>query len=286
MDRRPLGNTGHDLSLIGFGGIIVSRIEQAEANRLVAEAVARGVNYFDVAPTYGNAEERLGPALKPFRESVFLACKTTRRDAAGATAELEESLRRLQTDHFDLYQLHGIGKMEEVEEILGAGGALEAFVAARERGQIRYLGFSTHSMEAGLALLDAFPFTSVLFPVNFVTWQQGRFGPQVMARAQEKGVARLALKAMARAPWPPSMEPAQRPYPKCWYEPLSDPDEAALALRWTLSQPVTAAIPPGDARLFQIALDAAERFRPLDAAEQARLGAIAAGLEPIFRMAA
>ena len=109
---------GTELSIIGFGGIVVSQVEQSEANDIVAWAVERGVSYFDVAPTYGNAQERLGPALKPYRESAFLACKTTKRDAAGAQAELEGSLRLLQTDHFDLYQFHGVSKDEEADQIL------------------------------------------------------------------------------------------------------------------------------------------------------------------------
>ncbi|MDH7570468.1 MAG: aldo/keto reductase [Armatimonadota bacterium] len=283
MERRPFGNTGVSLSIIGFGGIVVSKTEQSEANRLVGEAFYRGINYFDVAPTYGNAQERLGPALQPYRQEVFLACKTTRRDAAGARAELEESLRLLRTDHFDLYQLHGVAKMEDVEQILAPGGALEAFVAARDQGLVRYLGFSCHLMEAALALMDAFPFTSILFPVNFVAWYQGNFGPQAMEKAKEKDVARLALKAMARTSWPAG---APRTYPKCWYQPIDDPELASLALRWTLSQPITAAIPPGEVPLFRLAMDVADRFRPLTADEYSRLQEVAASLEPIFRMAA
>ena len=279
MEYRPLGNTGERLSLIGFGGIVVMNTPQPEADALVAEAVGRGVNYFDVAPSYGDAEERLGPALQPYRDRVFLACKTGKRDGAGARAEQEQSQRRLRTDHQDLYQLHGVITLEDVQTILGPGGALETFLAARERGEVRYLGFSAHSQEAALALLDAHPFTSVLFPFNFGAWHQGHFGPQVMARAQEKGAARLALKAMARTV---VSQGAPRPYAKCWYEPLSDAETAGLALRWTLSQPVTAALPSGEAPLFRMALDAAERFTPVTPEEEAHLRALAAGLQPIF----
>ena len=151
MEYRTLGKTGQKLSVIGFGGIVVSETSPEEAARLVASAVARGVNYFDVAPSYGDAEEKLGPALKPHRDAVFLACKTQCRDADGATAELDASLKMMHTDHFDLYQLHAMTKMEDVETVLGPGGALEAFQRARDAGKVRYLGFSAHSAEAAEA---------------------------------------------------------------------------------------------------------------------------------------
>jgi aryl-alcohol dehydrogenase-like predicted oxidoreductase len=129
MQKRELGGTGEYLSIVGFGGIVVANEHQEDANRYVAEAVEeRGINYFDVAPTYGNAEERLGPALEAYRDSVFLACKTGKRDADGAEEELQQSLKRLRTDHFELYQFHGVRKMEEVNTIMGPGGALETFL--------------------------------------------------------------------------------------------------------------------------------------------------------------
>ena len=141
MQRRPYGTTGEHLSAIGFGGIVVSQVEAAEAARLVGRAVERGVNYFDVAPSYGNAEERLGPALEPYRRDVFLACKTTERTRAGAAAELRQSLKTLRTDHFDLYQLHAMTTAEDFAAATGPDGALAAFVEAREQGLVRYIVF-------------------------------------------------------------------------------------------------------------------------------------------------
>jgi aryl-alcohol dehydrogenase-like predicted oxidoreductase len=284
MERRAYGNTGEQLSIIGFGGIVVMNVEPEAAARLVAEAVDRGINYFDVAPSYGNAEERLGPALEPYRDRVFLACKTGKRTRDEATAELRDSLQRLRTDHFDLYQLHALTTREELEQVFAPGGAMEAFVAARDQGLVRYLGFSAHSVETALEALDRFPFDSVLFPTNWVNYFQADFGPQVVARAQEKGAARLALKAMARTLWPEGT--TERPFAKCWYEPITDPEEAALAVRFTLSQPITAAIPPGEEKLFRMAIDIAERFQPITEAELAELRRRAQGLKPIFRLAA
>ena len=285
MERRPFGNTGSELSIVGLGGVALVDMTQQQADALVGEAVARGVNYFDVAPSYGRDQEterRLGPALKAHRESAFLACKTGRRDREGAAEELQRSLEHLQTDHVDLYQLHAITTREEVQQALGAGGAMETILAAQRQGRVRHIGFSAHSVEAAFYALEEFPFVSALFPINFVTYYEGGFGPQIVERAQEKGAARLALKAMARTTW---KEGADRPFPHCWYEPLTDPHMAELALRFTLSQPITAAVPPGDPRLFRLAMDLADAFRPITAAETDELRVYASGLQPIFKAA-
>jgi aryl-alcohol dehydrogenase-like predicted oxidoreductase len=286
MERRILGRTGRELSIVGMGGVVFVGMNDTEAIEIVSEAMDRGVNYFDVAPSYGKdqeTEKRLGAGLAGRRDSVFLACKTGKRTKAEAEEELNRSLSHLRTDYFDLYQLHAITTREDVETALGPGGAMETFIAAREAGKVRHLGFSAHSVEAALMAMEQFPFDSALFPVNFVTFYNGGFGSQIMAKAQEKGVGCLALKAMARTNW---KEGAERPFPHCWYEPLSDPHLAELAVRFTLSQPVTAAIPPGDPRLFRLALDIAENFRPITDAELAELRDYGQPLEPLFKAAA
>jgi predicted aldo/keto reductase-like oxidoreductase len=186
----------------------------------------------------------------------------------------------------DLYQLHALSKPEDIEQAFGPGGALEAFVEARQQGLTRFLGFSAHSAEVALEAMRRFSFDSVLFPINFVLYQEAAFGPQVVALAQEQGIGRLALKSMARTTWPEGLDRAARPFRKCWYEPITDPEEASLALRFTLSEPITAAIPPGEAALFRIAMDAGERFQPLTDAERVELQRRAAGLAPIFQRAA
>jgi predicted aldo/keto reductase-like oxidoreductase len=282
IPRRKLGSTGERLSVIGLGGIVLVGNDQQGADRIVAEAIDRGVNYFDVAPSYGDgeAEERMGPALESRRDRVFLACKTGKRGKAGAEADLRTSLKRLRTDHLDLYQLHGLVTKDDVEKALRPGGAIEAFQEAREKGLVRFLGFSAHSVEAALAAIDRFRFDTVLFPINWVCWFQGNHGPQVVKKAQDKGMGCLALKAMARTNWPRG---AKRDYPKCWYQPISDPHEAALALRFTLSQPVTAALPPGDERLFKVALETVAEFKPITPEELKQLETRSAGIKPIFR---
>jgi aryl-alcohol dehydrogenase-like predicted oxidoreductase len=273
---------GIELSIIGFGGIVVCGHEQGEADRIVARAIDRGVNYFDVAPSYfeGEAEIKLGLALKGKRDAVFLACKTEGREAELSRTELERSLKRAHSDHFDLYQFHAVTTKADVEKILGPRGAGETFLKAREEGKVRYLGASCHSVEAALALMEAFPLDSILFPINYVCAARGNFGPQVIEAAKARGIARLALKSLAHTPW---AEGEERAYPKCWYRPQSDREAARSSLFYTLSQPVTAAIPPGDERLFELALGLAREFETLSLAEQGAILEAADGLEPLFR---
>lgn len=284
MQYRILGRTGAQLSVIGFGGIIVMGMDQREANQTVARAYERGVTYFDVAPSYGDgeAEEKLGPALEPYRQNAFLAGKTGKRDAEGAREELERSLRRLRTDHVDLYQLHAMTTPEDVERVFAPGGAMETFVKARDEGKTRFLGFSAHSVDAAVALLGRFPFDSVLFPFNYASYLEGNFGPQVVAAAQSAGAGLLALKGMARTTWPEGTTREARPRAKCWYAPIENPDLAELALRFTLGLPITAAIPPGYQDLWEIAYRVAGEPRPLSPSESSRIVAIAAETEPLF----
>ena len=282
--RRQYGRTKQKLSIIGFGGMVVQDVTPKNAREYVAEAVDRGVNYFDVAPFYGNAQSRLGPALEPYRQKCFLACKTLERGAAGSARELEQSLKVLKTDHFDLYQLHALTGVDEVEEAFGPGGAMETIMKARTDGKVRYIGFSAHSEEAAHAALDRFDFDSVLFPLSFPAWIKGKFGPSVYKRAKKAGMGILALKAMARGTRPRETNADRRRWNKAWYEPFDEIDKAALGLRFTLHLPVDAMVPPGHWELFKMALDLAQAgaLVPLNDDEQKLIKKIARDSDPLF----
>jgi predicted aldo/keto reductase-like oxidoreductase len=279
--RQPYGHTNEKLSIIGFGGMVVKDVSAKEAANFVAEAVDRGVNYFDVAPYYGNAQRRLGPALKPYRRKCFLACKTLERDAAGSAKELSESLKLLQTDHFDLYQLHALTDVEEVEQAFGPGGAMETILKAKDDGKIRHIGFSAHSEEAAHAAMDRFDFDSILFPLSFPTWIGAKFGPSVYRRAKKNGMGIIALKAMAHQLWPRGKK---HRWKKTFYEPFDEIDKAALGLRFTLHLPVAAMFPPGHWELFQMALGLAQAkaLTPLTGIERKIIKQIAKNSVPIF----
>jgi predicted aldo/keto reductase-like oxidoreductase len=261
IEKRSLGKTGEMLSMIGFGGIVVMNVTPEEASSSVNLAIDSGVNYFDVSPSYGDAEIKLGHALEPYRKNVFLSCKTDGRRREDSRRELEQSLKNLRTDHFDLYQLHAVTNLDDVNTILGKGGAIETCQEARKEGKIRFIGFSAHSVEAAMALINGFDFDTIMFPFNLYTWYAGNFGPQVLALAQEKKMGILALKAMAKGMWP--KEANRSKYQKCWYEPLTSEDEILEGLRFTLSHPITSAIPPGEPELFRTALSLCDRIKPL-----------------------
>jgi aryl-alcohol dehydrogenase-like predicted oxidoreductase len=284
IPRRKLGKTGEELSIVGFGGIVVMNEDPGTSANIVSEAVDRGVNYFDVAPSYGNAEDRLGPALAPYRNRCFLACKTDGRLKDDSRADLEDSLRRLKTDHFDLYQFHALTKMSDLEKVLGPGGAMETAEAAKKEGKIRYIGFSVHSQETAVAAMNRYPFDTILFPLNFVLYTQAGFGPQILETARQKQIGILCLKSMAKTVWPADQQKNHPSDPKCWYKPAAFPNEASLGLRWTLGHPITAAIPPGEERYLRLAMDVAQNYKPLDATEEQALLKGAPGVEPIFHL--
>jgi predicted aldo/keto reductase-like oxidoreductase len=281
LEKRSLGSTGEMLSVIGFGGIIVKDATVDDASSIVKFAIDAGVNYFDVAPSYGDAEIKLGPALEPYRKNIFLSCKTTNRTKEDAHTELTQSLLNLKTDYFDLYQLHAVTSLDEVKTILAPGGALEAFKEAKQEGKIRFIGFSAHSVEAALALMNSFDFDTVMFPVNFSTWYAGNFGPQVLELAAKKKMGIISLKAMAKGPLPENSDRTK--YPKLWYEPLTGEDEIKMGLRFTLSHPVTTVLTPGDANLFRTALKLREELKPLNTEELDIIKTKALKQNPLFR---
>jgi predicted aldo/keto reductase-like oxidoreductase len=234
LPRRRYGKTGIELSIIGFGGMMLREMDQDAVNHLVAESIERGVCYFDFAPTYGDAEAKLGPPLEPHRQNVFLACKTTQRGREGAAQELKQSLKTLRTDYLDLYQLHAITDVaKDVDAVFSRDGAMEVFIEAKKAGVIRHIGFSAHSEEAALAAMERYNFDSAMFPVNFCCYFNSDFGPKVVNKAQSKGVAILAIKSMAQKTW--TRVDSSQSTCDGWYENLSDEQKTDLAMRFALS---------------------------------------------------
>jgi len=264
MEKRILGKTGEKLSIIGFGGIIVMNETTQDASRYVSQAIDRGINYFDVAPEYGNAQEMLGPALEPYRKGVFLACKTLERTKQGAKKELYDSLKKLRTEYLDLYQFHSVTTIDEVNQIIGPAGALECFIEAKEKGLVRYLGFTAHSEEAAIALMDMYDFSSILFPINWALWFKDNFGPAVLNKAKEKKIGILAIKALAKRALGKN---EKKKWSKCWYVPAESFEEAALGLRFTLSLPVTSSVSPSHAELLWWSCDIADQLKPISKEE-------------------
>lgn len=282
IPRRALGKTGLDVPVIGIPGLGLIHDPQADCSRLIHAAVDSGINYLDVAPAYGkgDCEIKMGIGLEGIpRDTYLLACKTKMRDATGCLEELERSLQRLKTDHFDLYQLHCLMKVSEVEQALGPGGAMETILKAKQQGKIKHIGFSAHTTAAAIAAMKQFRFDTVMFPVSYVEYFKIGFGKEVIALANEQGVAILAIKPLAGGAWPPGAERKR----KWWYRPIDEPAEADLALRFTLSQPgVAAGIPPAWPDIFNQAVGIARGFRPITEAETAKLETMAKDQFSVF----
>lgn len=283
MQTRRFGRTGHQSTVVIFGAFAVGQITQKKADAVMERLLAHGINHIDVAPSYGDAELRLGPWLEKHRDRFFLGCKTSLRSREEAHEELHCSLERLRVDSFDLYQLHAVTTMEGLDKCFAPGGVMEAILEARDEGLTRYVGITSHGLQAPaveMAALERFDFDSVLFPLNFKLWSNPVYRQDVtvlLRMATERGVGTMVIKTFARGPWGGQ----ERRY-HTWYEPFDDAGSIERVLRFTLSQPVTGAICAGDARLLPMILDAAERFQPMSDAEQADLLATAASYEPIF----
>ncbi len=244
MRRTVLGRTGLEVSRMVFPGIMNMGKDIEEAKQYVDYALNQGVNYFDVAPSYGNAETRLGPAIKGVREEIVLACKTLERSAAGAKRELVQSLEQLETDRFDIYQLHALKTREDIDLIFGPGGAFETYLWAREEGLVRYLGFSAHNEEVALAACEHYDFDTVLFPLNWALNLLHGWGDRLMAHAKETNKGVIGMKTMVDRKWRDG-EPTV--YPQSWCKTIYDNDRLLLlANRYGVAMGADTIVPPGN----------------------------------------
>jgi predicted aldo/keto reductase-like oxidoreductase len=283
MPMRVLGRTGQKVSVVGYSGLALKQEAQEACNASIRQSFERGVNYFDVAPAYadGECEMKLGVALQDLdRSKYFLACKTKMRDQEGCRNELERSLQRLKTDHFDVYQLHHITKPSEVKRVLGPGGAMETILKAKEQGKVRFIGFSAHTTLGAVAALRSFSFDTVMFPINYVEYLNRGFGKEVLAVAKEKGTAVLAMKAM-HAGAPKRGEELKH---KWWYRITEDQEHCNMAWRFSLSMPgVVIGFPPAWLDLAPKAANAGYAYHPITEDEMKKLKELATGQGSIFQ---
>lgn len=276
MERRRLGRTGQMSTVVAFGSAGIGRVDQDVADRAIQAALDSGVNHIDVAPRYGEAELRLKPWMPKIRGRIFLGCKTAQRTRDAAKAELHRSLERLGTDRLDLYQLHAVCKLHELDECTAQGGALEALIESREQGIVRWLGITGHTHHAPATHLEAlrrFRFDTVMFPLNFVLWSMPEYRRDARAlldTCRQEDVGVQIIKTLAKAPW------GDRPKTHAtWYEPFTDQAIIDQAVAFVLSQPVTTLCSVGDVSLLPKFLAAAEGFRPLTSQAQEALVATA-----------
>ncbi len=247
LPTRPLGRTGFDVSLFALGGVTYNTLSDADAAAVVHRALDLGVNYIDTAHGYKESERKLGPVIAERRDEVFLATKSTARDADGMAADLEESFRRLRTDRLDLVQIHDLYTLEQLTQVTAAGGALEAIERFRHEGRVRFVGVTGHRYPSVLVkAMEVYPFDTILVALGAVHGAVRDFYRAIHPVAVRRGVGILGMKVMA-------------------YGFLAD--HATDAMRYVLSLPDVATAVIGVDTIEQVEANAraAAAFQPLDA---------------------
>lgn len=283
IPQAPFGRTGHLSTRTIFGAAAFWSVTQAEADATLDVLLQYGINHIDTAASYGEAELRLGPWMSRYRDQFFLATKTEDRTRQGARESLHRSLDRLRTDHVDLFQIHNLSEPNEWDIALGPGGALEAFVEARDQGLTQFIGVTGHGLSIAALhrrALERFDFDSVLLPYSYILMQNLQYAADVEALLQvcaERNVAVQAIKSVVRSPW------HDRPHARnTWYEPIEDQPALDKAVHWVLGNPIAFLNTPGDIHVLPKVLDAASRFGAKPSDDEMRQVLIAQTMEPLF----
>lgn len=289
IEQLLFGATGHHSTRIIFGAAALGGMKQSKADGTIELIRSYGVNHFDVAASYGDAELRLADYLQDHRQDVFLATKAGARDGEGARKSIERSLERMQVDNIDLIQFHNLSTEEDWQIVMGANGALEAAIQAKQEGLVQYIGVTGHGTriaEMHLKSLARFDFASVLLPYSFMSLKDSQYAEefdQLYQLCQEKQIAMQTIKAIARKRWTPESTDKQF----SWYEPMRDETAIRNAVHWVLSKPGIFLNSTSDATLLKIILEAANDFDPntvnrAELNQQVAADAEAQGVEPLF----
>ena len=274
MQKRTLGRTGHNSTLVSFGTYAVGWLSQDEADNAIQLVLDHGVNHFDIAPTYGEAMERVAPWMPEIRERIFVGAKTAIRDRDGAWRDVESIMRRMNVEDFDLFQLHSVGDMHQLELATAPGGSLETLIEMREQGLTEWLGITGHGPEVPATILEAlkrFDFDTVMFPLNPAASRDPdyrRDSEALLDECEARNIGVQTIKMIARGGWGDGDKETNT-----WYDPHRDQDDIDRSLWWVLSQQVHTAPSCGDVELLPKVLDAAERFVPLDTSQLADVAA-------------
>lgn len=281
---RRLGRTEHQSSHAILGGAMFWNAD-AESTALAFQlALDAGVNHVDIAPAYGHAEIVAGPHIAAHRHRLFIGEKTGRKSPDGVRADLERSLDRLGCTAFDLYQVHGVVSLDDLETRVSA---FETILRARDEGLTRFVGITGHDLGTAAAQLEAvkrYDLDSVMVPVYPRALADPQYATDLAALFDEcarRDVAVMAIKAGAWQPWGDRVKTATP-----WYEPFADADLLQRAVNFTLSTPgVHAFCTPGDLTILPAVLDAAAHYQPMSPADRDALLTEAASWPIIFPLA-
>ncbi len=262
ISKQAFGHTGHSSTRVIFGSYALSSATQAKVENVLNLLLKYGVNHIDTAPGYGNAEELIGPWMKEHRDDFFLATKSRSRSYDGAWKDLQRSISRLKVDQIDLWQMHGLTNPVSWEKVMGPGGALEAFIEAREKGLVRFLGITGHGdkvPEMHKQSLERFNFDTVLLPYNYLQMQKPRYANkfnELIEFCRKRNIAVQTIKSIVRRPWGTNSQ-THNTY---FYEPLVHQNSIDRAVHWSLGLSKSFVITAGDMQILPGILDAATRF--------------------------
>lgn len=280
MEKRTLGRTGHESTVVTFGAAGLGRVTQEEADKAIEQIIEHGVNHIDIAPSYGEAMERMAPWMRKIRDDMFLGSKTRFRTKAEAWDDIQDIFQRLKIDSFDLFQLHSVISIDDLDQVTATGGALEALVELRERGLATWLGITGHGPDAPrvhLEALNRFDFDTVMFPLNPALWNNPQYredATNLIETANARNVGVQTIKMIARGGW------GDREHEHTtWYDPHREQADIDRSLWWVLSQDIDTAPSAGDVHLLPKVLDAADRFSAMSDDQQA--DAVAAQVPPL-----
>jgi aryl-alcohol dehydrogenase-like predicted oxidoreductase len=285
IGTQPFGRTGHLSSRLLLGAAAFGQVTQAEADAAIDLALEYGINHVDTAADYGAAEIRIGDWIQRHGRPFFLATKTGQRTAAPAREEILRSLERLHVDQVDLLQLHHLADPQEWETALGPGGALEAAVAARDEGLVRFIGITGHGWtiaDSHRRALERFDFDSVLLPYSYTMMQNERYAADfedLLTVCQERNVAVQTIKSLVHRPWDEETQTRAT-----WYKPLEEQPDIDTAVGWVLGRPGLFLNTVGDVHVLPKVLNAAARYE--SAVSDAEMAAQVARLEmrPLFAL--
>jgi predicted aldo/keto reductase-like oxidoreductase len=274
IPRKIFGRTGHSSSRTLFGAVALAGLSAEDVSRTLELLLKYGVNHIDTAADYGNSEQQLGPWMNDHRDRFFLATKSGKRTYSEARDELHRSLERLQVDYVDLWQMHYLVNPEQWQTAMGPGGALEAFIEAKEQGLTRFIGVTGHGLAAPrmhLRSLEVYDFDSVLLPYNYVLMQNPAYAAdveQLVEICMQRNIAIQTIKAISRGP----LNDKPKEY-AVWYDPLDTDEGIGHAVSWVLGNPEVFLNTAGDIRLLEKILAAADKFesQPPDEVMQADL---------------
>ena len=285
MEQRRFGKTDHMSTVAILGAAAFGNIDQKTTDKAMETALVHGVNHIDIAPSYGKAEDRLAPWMESHRNDFFVGCKTMVRTKKGAKKEILRSLKKLGMERFDLYQIHAITNIQELDQATMTGGAIDALTEAKKEGLTRYIGITGHGAIVPQLLLEALrriDVDSVLFPLNYVQYglpEYREHAEELLRQCRKRDIGTMVIKSITKGPWGEKIKTYDT-----WYEPFTQPNDIQKAISFVLSQDITGLCTASDTDLLPLILQACEEYSHIPPDKQEEMIINSSKYKPLFNV--